>query len=150
MGFSQRKIAGFSTGFLLLAIGIASLVISTIDRNEHSSPNCGIPGYPPLRDWIFGTGIASVIISVAYYYMTFTDGKGNNTLYKWIALWAPLFIFIWMIVGAVSLWRDGGFPNPCYSINPPIWDMGTAAVVVYIIIVFFGSYVYHRTNQNDE
>lgn len=46
-----------------------------------------------------------------------------------------LFTFAWMIVGAVSLWRDG---SDCMSLNFPLWQMGMAAVIISICLVVFG------------
>ena len=145
--FSQRRICGFSTGLVLFAIGLTSFIVSIIDRNTHSVPNCGVPGYPPLRDWLLGAGISYTIISITYGYMSLTDGKGKNATFVWIALIGPLWLFIWMIVGCVSLWRDGG---DCQTINPLVWNTGMASVIISLIVVFLGGYVYHKTREEPE
>jgi hypothetical protein len=48
----------FWMGLVYLGVGIACLVIAV----PESVPNCGLGGYPPLRNWIYGTGIAYTII----------------------------------------------------------------------------------------
>ncbi len=42
----------------LIGLGIASLIIST----QSPVVNCGFKGSPPLRNWVFGTGIACVVV----------------------------------------------------------------------------------------
>ena len=147
MVFSKRRIAGFSTGFLLLIIGIGSAVVASIDGNDNRRPNCGIPGYPPLRNWLFGTAISYIILSATYCLMTFTDGRANNSLFKWVTSLSGTFLFAWMIVGCVSLWRDG---SDCHTLNPMVWQMGMAAVIVSIFIVLCGGYVSYRTKVEVE
>jgi TM2 domain-containing membrane protein YozV len=71
-------------------LAIASLVISVGDRNSFSSPNCGFPGYPRFY----------LTISISF---TITSILQNN--FRWITGLSSTFIFAWMIVGAVSLWR---------------------------------------------
>lgn len=89
-------ILGFSLSTFYLAIGIASLVISL--RN---TVDCGFGGSPPLRDWLFGTGIAYTIIGGSL-------GIGSIILILSVVGIIPLliiailsgpFTFAWMIVG---------------------------------------------------
>lgn len=91
------------------------------------------PGYPPLRDWIFGTGIAYLIIgacqSVFGLLILFTII--GAPIVAIVLLSSAGFTFAWMIVGAVSLWRDG---YDCVNINFPLWQMGMAAVILSIIM----------------
>ena len=49
-----------------------------------------------------------------------------------IIMCSGAFTFAWMIVGAVSLWRDGG---DCASLNYPVWAMGMAGVIISIVMV---------------
>jgi len=143
--FSQRRIGGFSASFILLALAIASLVISVQDMETFSAPNCGVPGYPPLRQYIFGTGLAYLIISVSF---TITSIMQNRAgIFRFLSGISSTFIFAWMIVGAVSLWRDG---YNCQPLNYPVWAMGMADVICSIILVCCGTYVTYRTGGDDE
>ena len=90
------SVLGFSMTTFYLAIGIASLVISL--RNN---VDCGVPGHPPLRDWLFGTGISYTVIGGSL-------GIGSIILVCTIVGIIPLliiailagpFTFAWMIVG---------------------------------------------------
>ncbi len=42
------------------------------------------------------------------------------------------FLFAWMIVGAVSLWRDGA---DCIGLNYDVWAVAMADVIVTIVLV---------------
>ena len=90
--FGSLSICGISTSCILLATGIACLIISLtqiirtdIDGDDNDSnnnndgtntndggdgiivkPNCGLNGKPPLLDWVFGTGISFMIITVSF------------------------------------------------------------------------------------
>ena len=52
----------FWMGLIYLAVGIGCLVVSVPDPVL----NCGLGGSPPLRDWVFGTGISYTIIGGAF------------------------------------------------------------------------------------
>jgi flagellar biosynthesis protein FliP len=51
-----------------------------------------------------------------------------------VLLCAGAFNFAWMIVGSVSLWRDG---LNCQDLNPEIWKMGMATVITQLIMFVF-------------
>jgi hypothetical protein len=153
----------FWLGIVYLGVGIACLVIAV----PESSPNCGLGGSPPLRHWIYGTGIAYTIIGATYFFawilLRNSDLRTIQTvhaqphckffldcflalLFAYVSfsysvalipttlliLLAGMFTFAWMIVGAVSLWRDGG---DCNALNFRIWQMGLAAVILSIVLV---------------
>ena len=129
---------GFSSATIYFAIGIACLVISL--RNPTS---CGLGGQPTLRNRLYGTGIAYTIIGSSL-------GIGGLILAFSVIGLIPLlviaicsgpFTFAWMIVGSVSLWRDGG------DCSGEIWSMGMAAVIVSIILVVFNGYSYRHLND---
>ena len=93
--FGSLSICGISTSCILLATGIACLIISLtqiirtdIDDNSDNDndgtntndgggdgiivkPNCGQNGKPPLLDWVFGTGISFMIITVSYFVLLY-------------------------------------------------------------------------------
>lgn len=112
----------------------------------HPTP-CGAAGSPPLPQWIFGTGIAYTILGAF-------NGVVGVLLACTIIGLIPLlivlvsgglFTFAWMIVGAVSLWRDGG---DCVQLNFPLWQMGMAAVIISIVmVVFSGATARAQTNS---
>lgn len=82
--FGSLAICGISTSFILLATGISCLVISILqiisntnntntnnndgvdDNNNSSKPDCGSNGKPPLLNWVLGTGISFMIITVSF------------------------------------------------------------------------------------
>jgi hypothetical protein len=57
------------------------------------------------------------------------------------------FTFAWMIVGAVSLWRDGG---TCVAQNFEVWQMGMGAVIISIVLVVSNgiSYKYFKEESD--
>lgn len=130
-------------GILYLAVGIACLVITA----KHPDVDCGFGGHPPLREWLFGTGIAYTIIglcaSIVGLLLVCTVVGAIPVLLVLIS--ANAFTFAWMIVGSVSLWRDGG---DCKELNYTIWQMGMAAVIITIIIWFFSLFTAKRTSED--
>lgn len=130
-------------GCLFLAVGIASLIISQLHTTT-----CGT-GSPALWYWVFGTGIAYTIIGACSgifgIFALFTVVLAVPVLL--ICLSASGFTFAWMIVGAVSLWRDGG---DCITSNFPLWQMGMAGVIISIVMVVCGvGASYNSTRQNN-
>ena len=122
------KVSGTFAAVMYLAIGIASIIV----RGDHLSPSCGDPGYPPLRDWLLGTGISYTIIGVAFFLWWFESLHG---LLLWVLNVSGVWLFIWSVVGSVSLWRDGG---NCQALNFPLWQMGMGAVITsWIMFAFF-------------
>jgi len=72
MTFGSMAICGCSTSFIIFATGIACLVISIMgikDSRENFGVDCGRDGKPPLLEWVFGTGISFLIISVCLGYV---------------------------------------------------------------------------------
>ena len=57
---------------------------------------------------------------------------------------ANLFVFIWAIVGAFSLWKHG---TNCMTINPTLWRMGYAAVIISFIICCCGGFMGYKTTE---
>ena len=127
MGYLQM-----SGGLVYLAIGIAALVISL----QNPTLNCGLTGQPPLREWLFGTGISYTIIGVSTSFigalLVFTV-IGTLPVFA-VSVLAGAFTFAWMIVGAFSLWRDGA---DCNTLNYPIWACSMAAVIISIVMVVY-------------
>ena len=70
--FGSLAICGCSTSFIIFATGVACLVISIMgifgDR-ENFGVDCGQGGKPPLLEWVLGTGISFLIISVCLGYV---------------------------------------------------------------------------------
>lgn len=119
-------------GTTYLAVGIACLVMWSL----HPTP-CGATGSPPLPQWIFGTGISYTILGACngiVGVLIACTGIGIIPLLI-VLVSGGFFTFAWMIVGAVSLWRDGG---DCVQLNFPLWQMGMAAVIISIVMVVFG------------
>lgn len=123
------KIFGFGISSFFLALGIACLVIGM--RNN---VDCGLDGEPPLRDWVFGTGIAYTVIGGSL-------GIGGLVLTLTVIGVIPVivvgilalpFTFAWTIVGAVSLWRDGA---DCQSGNYEIWAVAMATVIISFVLI---------------
>jgi hypothetical protein len=112
----------------LIGLGIASLIVSVPERD-----NCG-RGVPKPRNYVFGTGIAYIIIGVVFVAIWFLIWKVPKlkTLFALISWVFTAFLFAWMIVGAVTLWRDG---YDCINLNLKIWQMTMADVIVTIVFV---------------
>lgn len=128
---------------LFIGLGVMFVVISQLNHET-----CEFHGYPPLPLWILGTGISFIIIGVSYV-VTFVlsiivipesigySNEGYTERVHWsISLHSGIvwsFLLAWMIIGCVSLWRDGG---NCNNPNSQIWNTGMAGVI--ILIVAFG------------
>ena len=149
----------FWMGLIYLAVGIGCLVVSVPDPVL----NCGLGGSPPLRDWVFGTGISYTIIGGAFLiswlllknsqlrpvydlhsqpqckklfscrhlFSFFSSAVALSPTLALVFL-AGMFTLAWMIVGSVSLWRDG---VDCSFQNFRLWQMGLAAVILSIVLV---------------
>lgn len=145
MAITQRRVFGFSTSLLLLVTGAVCLAFAVIDRNENASPTCGVPGYPPVRDWMFGTGISFIIIGVSFIITSILQNQAG--IFKWITGLSSTFLFAWAIVGAVSLGRDG---QNCQTIDYQLWQVALFGVIMNWIIWAFGGYTTYRTGQDDD
>lgn len=130
------------SGLFYLAVGIASLVISQM----YQTP-CGLGGTPPLWQWVYGTGIAYTIIGACLSVVGVLMVFSIVLLVPWLIVifCSGIFTFIWMVIGAVSLWRDGG---DCVSLNFPLWQMGMAAVIISIVMCVFGTGVNYKSTKN--
>lgn len=113
---------------IYLGLGIASCVVYA--QNHTSPPLCGVNGSPPLQQYVLGAGIAFLIISVGT-----IIGLIVIPVLIIIALCGGGFCFAWMIVGSVSLFRDGA---DCQSLNYPIWAVAMAIVICSYIMFGIG------------
>lgn len=100
--------------------------------------SCGdINGHPPLPNWLYGTGIAYIIIGVTQFAAPVLICSVVGIV-PWliISAFTGVFTFAWAIVGAVSLWRDG---LACGQLpqSKPFWIMGNVAVVASLVLVVF-------------
>lgn len=134
-----------SASAILISIGVVFLVITQQNHNN----TCVFVGYPPLPQWVLGTGISFTIIGVSYIVVfvlsifVFPDSiKNSDTLgftekIHWSiylhSIVITAFFLAWLIVGCISLWRDGVVCANPYS---QIWNTGMAGVI--ILLVFFG------------
>lgn len=133
----QRNAFGASTvgGIIYLAIGIACLVIS----QQYKNVTCGQGDASfnlSLQQWVFGTGIAYVIIGLcfsAFAAILICTIIGIIPLII-VYLFSGLFVLCWAIVGGISVWKYGG---DCESGAYSLWAMGMAAEIVTIIMIFF-------------
>ena len=132
---------------IYLALGIACLVIAL----QNPNPGCGLNGQPPLREWVFGTGISYIVIGISFsgLALLLICLTGGIAVIPLIIVWifAGLFVFAWAIVGAVSLWRDGG---DCQTIAYPLWAVAMAAEIVTLIMIFFTCCSVKNASSEDE
>ena len=139
------RVCGCSTTFILFAVGLSCIVVASLEivnaPNWDAAVNCGYDGRPPLLDWILGTGIAYLIIACAYGDVS-RRGNSAGNCNKCVVILSNTFIFAWMIVGAVSLWRDG---KDCEILNITVWRMGYAAVIISIILCCCGGYTSYES-----
>ena len=139
------QVCGCSTTFILFAVGLSCLVVSCLDIANATSwdaaVNCGYGGRPPLLEWVFGTGVAYLVICCAYANVARQGGDANSCS-KCVVVLSNTFIFAWMIVGAVSLWRDA---KDCEYLNVTLWRMGYSAVIISIVLVCCGGYTSYES-----
>lgn len=131
----MTRVLEFFYSLFFLALGIACLVTTTI---LHSPVDCGLNGNPPIRDWLYGSGIAYIIISMVFLAsgIYFAYGSRHNftshpNISNSIVISMCLFMLAWSIVGSVSLWTQA---TDCEITNPAIWQMGFAGVTISIIL----------------
>jgi hypothetical protein len=141
----QLLVCGCSTTTILFAVGVSCLVVAAVQYADAGSwdaaVDCGFRGKPPLLEWVLGTGIAYLILCWAYA-MVSKKGPRAGSCVQWIVMVSNTFLFAWMIVGAVSLWRDG---TDCEQINLTLWRMGYSAVIISIVVVCCGGYTTYES-----
>ena len=139
---TRHMVCGLSTGAVLIAMGIVALVYSVPRRKDDydGDQSCDELGAPPLRDWLFGTGIAFIVIACSYFITAQRerDGEFGGGIFGCIAHLSSSFLFCWAIVGSVSL---GTHAKACKDLAPPLWSAGCACVVMNWIIWCCGGYV---------
>lgn len=134
----------FAPATFYLAVGISSMIISVL----HPELDCGVMGHPPLIKWLFGTGISYIIIGFCNLVagVAILSKVFPGAITRYVLGLSGAFTFAWMIVGAVSLWRDGG---DCQTVNYVVWAMGTAAVSISVFIVCCVGGVAYKTANDD-
>lgn len=143
--FGQLAICGCSTSFIIFSTGVACLVISIWNFSQYGwNVNCGFGGKPPLLKWVFGTGVAFLIITCAF--ARVSTGKDRKPAMIVLGC-SNCFIFIWAIVGSFSLWKWGG---ACEIVNPHLYRMGYAGVIISFILCCCGGFVGYRSYDEDE
>ena len=108
------------------AIGISSIIISKNNPNAV----CGIHGVPPLPTWVYGTGIAYTTLAGCYLVALICIYFDISIVIILVAIFGNIFVFIWTIMGANTLWGEGEI---CILLSKEIWSMGTAGVILSII-----------------
>jgi hypothetical protein len=117
-----------------LGIGIACCIIYA--QHNTAVPTCGANGYPPLQYFVLGTGIAYLILAaVSIFALLLVLSVVGIPILLIVALCAGGFCFAWMIVGSVSLFRDG---YDCQTLNYPIWAVAMAAVISSYVLFGLG------------
>ncbi len=148
----RQAVLSVATATLYLAVGVWSLVAALLNPNPVGSALCGFDGQPPLRDWVYGTGIAYTIIGGTHLLSAFLLCSVWCLLIGiipviLILLLGGMFTFAWMIVGAVSLWRDGG---DCRDIAFPIWVAGVFGVISSIALIIVGCFSTKLTKSSSD
>lgn len=135
--WTQRTLFGLSTSLILVAVAVMSLVVSIKDRHDNPlQPTCGASGKPPLRDWLFGSGISFLLIAFSYIF-TSSSPEEAGIIFNCITALSSTFFFVWAIIGAVTL---GNHAIDCRTLDPTMWSVGVAAVVINWLVWAFGSY----------
>lgn len=138
---SKVFVANIFTAAIWLGTGIACLVITL------QNPPCGVGGSPPLSTWLFGSGIAYIIIgalSILFGSVSLLTEESFRLIGYILAL-ASTFIFAWAIVGAVTL---ANFTVDCQLNHYPVYAMGLAAVIITWVTwgcCSFGSFLLIKT-----
>lgn len=137
MGKTVSYTLGSISALMYLGLGIACLVI------WYSNPiiNCGFTGNPlPLGHWVQGSGIGYSIYGgcCAFAAIIALSIVGIIPLLL-VMFFGGIFVFIWTIIGAVVLWRDG---MDCLSANYSLWAVAMATVIsplgLTVIYCLFG------------
>jgi hypothetical protein len=140
--FTQRTLFGISTSLILVAVAVMSLVVSIQDRHDHpdQASSCGASGKPPLREWLFGTGISFLVI--AFSYVITSASPDHPSIFSCISALSSAFFFVWAVVGAVTL---GQHSIECKTANPTMWGVGVTAVVMNWLVWAFGTYTFYSS-----
>ena len=127
--FRRQAILSVIVALIYISLGVAALVI--VGLRYPSDLVCGFSGSPPLQRWLLGTGIAYTIIGGA----TLLGAallSCTVTPFILIGILNNLFTFAWLIVGAVSLWRDGA---DC-RVFKDLYVTSTVAISVSFVLCF--------------
>lgn len=120
-----------------IALGVAALVIS----QQYKDVTCGTPPAGDsfqltLQQWVFGTGIAYLIIGLSFSVFALILVCTIIGIIPLVIIWifSGLFILCWSIVGGISLWKYGG---DCQSAAYSLWAMAMAAEIITLVMIFF-------------
>lgn len=106
-----------------IAFGIAALVIAS---QWLPAPPCALNStFLTLSAWLLGFGVSGVVIGGATVFLVIAMDQLMTLFQIWTAI-SALFLFAWMIVGSVALWRDDW---ACQTAAYPLWAMSAAAVI---------------------
>ena len=108
----KQAVLSLFTAAAYIGLGLSSLIIALQNPNSGNVPVCGFGGSPPLREWVYGTGIAYLTIGAGHILASLLLCSVWCLVFGVIPviiilLFGGIFTFAWTIVGAVSLWRDG-------------------------------------------
>lgn len=137
MTIKQKTAFGTATGggLVYLAVGIAALIISL--RYKDVSCGAGDASFNlTLQQWVFGTGIAYIIIGACFSVFAGIMICTVIGIIPLILVWlfSGIFVLAWAIVGGISVWKYGG---DCESGAYALWAMGMAAEIITLIMIFF-------------
>lgn len=138
--------AGDNTTFTAVPGGDGRQYTFTRPNGDTGAGSYSGPGHPPLRKALLGTGIAYCIIGgVAAVFGVLAWCGIGAVIGAIVLICGAAFMFPWMIVLSVSLWRDG---YDCININFPLWQMGMAATIISIVLVCTSGYGSSQDSQN--
>ena len=127
----QRQECGVLLLVCLVLLYLFAGVLSLVFGIKQVDSQCGAGGHPPLPRWLLGTGISFTLIgltmAVVGTVMLFrrrVDGLGA------LMLISNVFSFAWMLVGSVSLWKDG---LSCQQ-EPEVFIVGALAWICALTI----------------
>jgi hypothetical protein len=98
------------------------------------------------RKKVYGSGIAYTTIGATYALaiLLVFSVVGIIPLVI-VVLLGGIFTFCWTIVGAVSLWRDGG---DCQSLNYPLWAVAMATVITQLALMVLSCFTINASKKN--
>jgi hypothetical protein len=117
--------SGFGGAVVFLALGIACIVMTApsykypikvlgVDTGltrpaRGDPPICGADSFLSVPDWLFGTGIAYLIIgaSMSIFALILLCVPGGAILLMIIWIVSGFFVLAWGIIGGISLWKYG-------------------------------------------
>ena len=128
-GMLRQGVLAGVVAAVYLGLGLAAAVV--VGLRYPRQLVCGFGGSPPLQRWLLGTAAAYTAVG-ALILLTVALLRCTVVPFLLVGLLNNAFTFAWLIVGSVSLWRDGG---DC-KVFTDLYVLSTVCVALSFVLCF--------------